>query len=334
MLAGTSDPFDSDEFLFEVKWDGIRALAFFNRGAARLQGRKLTDRSSRYPEITAALRELPGDGVLDGELVVLDSEGRPDFQRVLMREQTHSPMDALTKSRKHPAAYMAFDLLVRNGESLCELPLLERKRRLSELLESAPSPIVESAYVLGKGLLFYQEATRLGLEGVVAKRIQSRYVPGERSRDWLKLKVRHQIDAVLVGLVRERGTKRVKSLVLGAYREGQLVWVGNVGSGLDETTLAGLATQLESFRGQRPETFAADAPGEIDWLEPRLVVRASYSELTHEGRLRHPVFVGFVDKRPEDCSAPESHRHIDVPMEAKTRGRNAKAHRRKGAESP
>jgi bifunctional non-homologous end joining protein LigD len=304
MLAGTSDPFDSDRFLFEIKWDGIRALAFFDRGAARLQGRKLTDRSTRYPEIVSALRELPGDGVLDGEIVVLDSEGRPDFQRVLMREQTHSALDALSKSSKHPAAYMAFDLLARNGESLLELPLLERKRRLSGLLKSPPSPIVESAYVLGKGLAFYQEAARLGLEGVMAKRIESRYLPGERSRDWLKLKVRLEVDAVLVGLVRERGTKRVKSLVLGGYREGALVWIGNVGSGLDETTLSGLSNQLDGLRGPRPEGFAAQAPGAIDWLEPRLVVRASYSELTHEGRLRHPVFVGFVDKRPGDCPPP------------------------------
>jgi bifunctional non-homologous end joining protein LigD len=303
MLAGTSDPFDSDRFLFEIKWDGIRALAFFDRGRARLQGRKLTDRSSRYPEIMAALGALPGDGVLDGELVVLDSEGHPDFQRVLMREQTHAPLDALVKSRKHPVAYMAFDLLVRNGESLCELPLVERKRRLSELLKSPPSAIVESTYVLEKGHLFYREAARLGLEGVMAKRIDSRYLPGERTRDWLKLKVRREVDAVLVGLVRERGTRRVKSLVLGGYRESRLVWIGNVGSGLDEATLAGLATELDPLRGERPEGFAAEAPGEIDWVEPRLVVRASYSELTHEGRLRHPVFVGCVDKRPEDCAA-------------------------------
>lgn len=304
MLAGTSDPFDSDEFLFEIKWDGIRALAFFDRGRARLQGRKLTDRSSSYPEIIAGLQRLRGDGVLDGEIVVLDAEGRPDFQRVLRREQTHAPDAALVKSRKHPAAYMAFDLVARNGESLCELPLVERKRRLSELLTNAPSPIVESAYVLGKGLAFFQEAARLGLEGVMAKRIESRYLPGERTRDWLKLKVRREIDAVLVALVRERGTRRVKSLVLGGYRAGRLVWIGNVGSGLDETTLSGLATQLETLKGERPEGFTAQAPGELDWLQPRLVVRASYSELTHEGRLRHPVFVGFVDKRPEDCPAP------------------------------
>jgi DNA ligase D-like protein (predicted ligase) len=306
MLAGTSEPFDSEEFLFEIKWDGIRALAFFDRGAARLQGRKLTDRSARYPEIVAALRELPGDGLLDGEIVVLGADGRPDFQRVLIREQTHAPDAALVSSRKHPAAYMAFDLLARNGEWLGDLPLLERKRRLSELLKDAPSPIVESAFVLGKGLAFFREAARLGLEGVVAKRIASRYLPGERTRDWLKLKVRREIDAVLVALVRNKGTKRVKSLVLGGYRDGRLVWIGNVGSGLDGTTLAGLATRLEALRSGPPAGFAVDAPGEIDWLEPRLVVRASYSELTHEGRLRHPVFLGFVDKRPQDCFAPES----------------------------
>jgi DNA ligase D-like protein (predicted ligase) len=304
MLAATSGPFDSDDFLFEIKWDGIRALAFFGRGVARVQGRKLTDSSDRYPEITAALEKLPGEGVLDGEVVVLGPDGRPDFQRVLIREQTHSREAALLKARAHPVAYIAFDLLYRDGEPLFDVPLLERRRLLSELLREPPPPLVESTYVVGRGEAFYREAAARGLEGVVAKRLDSRYLPGERTRDWLKLKVRLTTDAVVVGLVRERGTARVKSLVLGGYRDGSLLWIGNVGSGLDEATLRELSTELASLRSERPPSFAAEAPGEIEWLEPRLVARVEYTELTHDGRMRHPVFIGFVDKRAEACLAP------------------------------
>jgi DNA ligase D-like protein (predicted ligase) len=304
MLAGSGSPFDSDKHLFEIKWDGIRVLAFFGKGVARLQGRKLTDATARYPEIAAALEKLPGEGILDGEVVVLDEDGRPDFQRVLIREQTHSREAALVKARQHPVIYVAFDLLYRNGEPLFDRPLAERKRRLSELLQDPPSPIVESSYVVGRGKALYQQADERGLEGVVAKALASRYLAGERSNVWLKLKGRRPTDAVLVGIVRERGTRRVKSLVLGTYLDGKLAWLGNVGSGLDQQTVAELGSELGPLESDAPADFPAEAPGEIDWLKPALVVRVEYSELTMDRRLRHPVFVGFVNKNPHDCVAP------------------------------
>ncbi len=301
MLASPGSPFDSDDYLYEIKWDGIRALAFFGEGLARLQGRKLTDSSDRYPEILTALRALDGEGILDGEIVVLDEEGRPDFQRVLVRELTRT---AGVKSRAHPAVYIAFDLLHRNGESLLDRPLVERRRLLSELLVNPPSPIVESAYVVGRGTALFEEAKERGLEGIFAKRLGSRYLPGERTQDWLKIKVRREVDAVLVGLVRERGGKRIKSLVLGSHREGRLVWIGNAGSGIDQTTLKDLETALDGLRSKPPPGLEAEAPGEIDWIAPRLVVRVQYTGLTRERRLRHPVFVGFVDKAVVSCQFP------------------------------
>ena len=304
MLAGAGTPFDSDKHLFEIKWDGIRVLAFFGEGVHRLQGRKLTDASQRYPEIVGALEALPGDGILDGEVVVLDQDGSPDFQRVLVREQTKTRDAALVKAARHPVVYMAFDLLYRNGEPLFDRPLIERKKLLSELLVSPPSPIVESTYVLGQGKALFKEAEARGLEGVVAKAISSRYV-GERSNDWLKLKVRRRTDAVLIGIVRERGTRSVKSLVLGTYDNEELVWLGNAGSGLDHQTAHQLGTKLEPLSSAPPPNFLAEAPGDIEWLRPALVVRIEYSELTREARLRHPVFIGFVDKKPRDCLRPE-----------------------------
>ncbi len=305
MLASPGSPFDSEDYLFEIKWNGVRALAFFGAGVARLQGRKLTDSSERYPEILEALAGLGGEGILDGEIVVLDQEGRPDFQRVLVREQTRGRRAALERSSEHPAVFIAFDLLRWNGESLLHRPLVERRRLLSEVLADSGNPIVESSYSIGRGKALFEEAKARGLEGIFAKRLESRYVPGARTGDWLKIKVRREVDAVLVGLVRERGSKRVKSLVLGCHREGRLVWIGNAGSGIDHSTLKELETALEGLRSKPPVGFEAEAPGDIDWLLPKLVVRVQYTGLTREGRLWHPVFVGFVEKHPQECRAPD-----------------------------
>jgi len=306
MLASAGSPFDSDEYLFEIKWDGIRALAFFGQGLARLQGRKPTDRSARDAVLAAGLMAEAGAALLVEDRDLPVEEGRPDFQRVLVREQTRGGEAARGKARAHPVVYIAFDLLHRNGESLLDRPLAERRRLLSELLTNAPSPIVESAHVIGQGKALFEEARDRGLEGIFAKRLDSRYLPGVRTGGWLKIKVRREVDAVLVGLVRERGGKRIKSLVLGCPREGRLVWIGNAGSGIDTTTLKDLETALDGLRSAPPPGFEAEAPGEIDWLAPKLVVRVAYTGLTKEQRLRHPVFVGFVDKRPDECRAPET----------------------------
>ncbi len=304
MLARTGSPFDSDRHLFEIKWDGIRVLAFFGNGIARLQGRKLTNATARYPEVVTALERLPGEGILDGEVIVLDDDGRPNFQRVLIREQTASRDSALHQARQHPVVYVAFDLLYRDGEPLFDRPLEERKRLLSDLLKEPPSPIVENTYVMRQGKALFKQADERGLEGVLAKVLKSRYLCGERSKDWVKLKVRRRTDAVLVGIVREHRTRRVKSLVLGVYQNDALVWLGNVGSGLDQKTVAELDTELAPLKAERPTNFAAEAPGEIDWLKPALVLRVEYAELTMENRLRHPVFIGFVKKDPRECELP------------------------------
>ena len=188
---------------------------------------------------------------------------------------------------------------------LVDRPLHERKTILAEVLAGARAPLLESTYVVGEGKALFASVSERGLEGVVAKRRDGRYLVGERSDSWQKLKVRRRVDGVLVGLVRERGAGRVKSLVLGAYEDGRLRWVGNVGSGLDQATIEQLGSQLDPLAGERPPGFDAEAPGDIEWLRPALVVRAEYAELTRDRRLRHPVFLGFVDKRPEECQLPE-----------------------------
>lgn len=304
MLASSGRPFDSADYLFEIKWDGIRSLAFFGRGVVRLQNRKLAEETRRYPEIAAALSRLPGEAILDGEIVVLE-EGKPSFERVLERELASGSKNIARGARSSPAIYVAFDLLYLDGRELVDKPLSTRKELLARLLAPVSNDaIIESRWVPESGRAYYQEATALGLEGIVAKALVSPYLPGKRSRHWIKIKAQRVLDCAVLGTVVEPGSGRVKSLVLGAYRNGKLVWMGNVGSGLDAATLSVLAKELEPLQGDRPEGLEVAAPGQVRWLKPVLVARVKYLETTSQGRLRAPVFLGFVDRRAEACQVP------------------------------
>ena len=304
MLASAGQPFDSSKHLYEIKWDGIRVLAFFGKDRIRLQTRRHLNTTHRYPEIVRALRDLPGEGILDGEVVVFDGD-KPSFERALERELVSDPTRIAQRVRDIPAYYVAFDLLYLDGRVLIEEPLSERKQILSELLtESLPRPIIESAYILERGTAYYQEAAEQGLEGIVAKTLDGRYLPGKRTRDWIKIKTRRTIDCVVLGTVLEKGTGRVKSLVLGAYCNDALIWIGNVGSGLDGKTLHALKQELGPLENDPPKELKVVARGNVCWLRPVLVARVEYAETTREGRLRAPVFVGFVDSPPEKCMAP------------------------------
>jgi ATP-dependent DNA ligase len=281
-------------------------MAFFSQGKVRLQSRKLTESTVRYPDIVGALRQLHGEAVLDGEIIAV-IDGKPSFEKVLERELVSAPEKVAIRARQYPAIFVAFDILYLNGRELLPVPLLERRQLLSELVSGCPTDaVVESTYILEHGLAYFQEAADRGLEGIVAKRLDSPYVPGKRTSYWIKIKVQRTLDCVVLGTIIEPETGRVKSLVLGAYREKQIVWLGNVGSGLDTKTLEGLANELGSLECEAPEGISVSAPGEIRWLSPALVARVKYLELTREGRLRAPVFVGFVDARPETCKAPDN----------------------------
>jgi DNA ligase D-like protein (predicted ligase) len=304
MLASAGQPFDSEKHLFEIKWDGIRTLGFFDEGKARLQSRKLTDSTIRYPEIQEALLQLPGEGVLDGEIIVL-KDGKPSFESVLEREQIRTAEKALLRARRQPAIYMVFDVLYLGGRRLMDAPLVKRREMLSGFLNRNETGfIVESTFILERGTDYYREAMNRELEGIMAKELESPYVPGKRTDHWIKIKAKNMLDCVVLGTVIEPASGRVRSLVLGTYREGLLIWMGNVGSGLDARTLEALATEIVPLAGDRPKGLEVSAPGKVRWLRPALVARVKYLELTREGHLRAPVFIGFVDSPPEKCEAP------------------------------
>jgi ATP-dependent DNA ligase len=187
MLAKPGRPFDSDDYLFEIKWDGTRMLAYIEEDGYRLVNRHGRDRTEQYPEL-GFLRHFPAGTILDGEMVVL-VDGKPHFGKLLSREQTRASLKIRMLARSLPATYVAFDLLYARYEPLLDQPLQKRQARLRKLLEDqGPSRVVLSEGVAGQGRAFFEEVCRHGLEGVVAKNLESRYLAGKRSGDWIKIK--------------------------------------------------------------------------------------------------------------------------------------------------
>ena len=302
MLAGTGRPFDSAEHLFDAKWDGLRSIAFFGP-TVRLQARSLRDQTRHFPELAAALARLPGSGVLDGEIVVMDGD-RSSFPLVMERNRRRSETAIRRGAAEIPAWFVAFDLLHRDGARLTGAPLAERRRALSALLPDAGGRIFANPLVVGGGLRFFAAMRERNMEGMVAKRLRSPYRIGERSDDWLKIKVRPRLRCVVFGTLHRTPAGPVRSLVVGAYGPDGPVWLGNVGSGLDNETRSQLTRQLRSLESSAPPGFGATGEGHIRYVRPLLVVTVEYLELTSSGHLRHPSFVGFEDRDPRRCMIP------------------------------
>lgn len=304
MLATLSDQaFDDPDWLFEVKWDGVRALATVKRpsrgtdGSTRLVSRLDNDITDGYPELAALWeRVLARDAVIDGEIVAFDDKGNPSFQRLQRRMHVRgAPLERLR--RQVPVSYVAFDLLWLDGESLLDVPLEERLAHLERVLVPGPH-LQRSEPIREHGLALYTAARGRGLEGVMAKRLGSRYLPGRRSRDWLKLKVRQRLDCVIAGWLPGEGARaRMGSLLLGMWQGEHLRYVGKVGTGFDEVELDRICELLaEHATDQR--SFARVAPGPpraSRWVRPELVCTVEYTEVTEGGQLRAPSYKGIVE---------------------------------------
>ena len=279
MLASIGPPFDSDDHVFEMKWDGFRGLAFAEGGGLRLLSRNRQDLLARFPEL-GYLAGLPSGTLLDGEIVAL-VDGRPDFQ-ALGRGGSKLPNRTLH--------YVAFDLLYEEGAPLLDLPLVERRERLEALVAGCGlEPLVFSDGVVGSGTAFFAELEKRGVEGMVAKRLDSRYVPGKRTDDWVKVKVRRMAHCLILGYVRDG--RHLKSVAVAMEDEGVLRYVGRVGSGLDETLRNRLQELCDARTRDEP---LVPCPERAVWIEPGLYCTVSFSERTSTGNLRAPVFHDLI----------------------------------------
>lgn len=289
MLARIGAPFDSAAHLFEIKWDGVRAMTYVEGGAHRMHGRKRRDLATRYPELQF-LATLPGGTVVDGELVVLDAGGKPDFRAVIGRENSTADR-AAAGARRTPVAYVVFDLLYRRGESLLGAPLQQRREALAELVAATANPrLVLSEGVVGTGLSLFAAVQQRGLEGIVGKRLDSPYRPGERTTAWQKIKAVQQLHCLILGYETD-GARGFKSLIIATDVGGELRCVGRVGSGIGEVERAELLRLLAAHRTPRP-LIDAGMPGE--WVAPGLYCLVNFLEWTPAMALRAPVFVRLL----------------------------------------
>ncbi len=304
MLAETREqPFSRAGWVFEVKLDGYRMRLAREAGAARLITRKGNDYTAAFPELARAVKALPYDGlVMDGELVILDEQGRPSFQRLQNRARVSRAPDIRHAAVENPGTMYLFDLVALEGFDLRPLPLVKRKAILRKVLPEA-GPLKYSEHFEKDGEMLYDRAVGLGLEGIVAKKADSPYKSG-RSDLWLKVRADKTGDFVVAGYTAPKGSRGgFGALHLAAYQDGSLVYAGRAGSGFNAKQLKEISAELERLAVAKPP-FAGPVPAEADsrWVAPELVAEVRYKEITGDGLLRQPVFLRFRDdKKPEEC---------------------------------
>lgn len=302
MLAQTAEaPFDSADWIFEIKWDGIRAISYIN---SELSRRSRNDKELRYgfPELEE-LKALAKGVVLDGEIVVMQG-GRADFQTLLERSRTASSLDIEYAARKSPATYVIFDILEKDGKPLIDLPLIERKKMLKEYVAEGKYVLL-SAFIEKDGQAYYEAAVARGVEGIVAKKKNSSYEPGVRSGNWLKIKKVLSCDCVIFGYTEGEGSRQETfgALILGLYDNDNPVYVGKVGTGFSQTSMEFLKKTFQPLHARDKTLEGVDVPERITWLEPKLVCEVMYQTVTKDGRLRMPRFRGMrADKVPFECT--------------------------------
>ncbi len=315
-MKATSGELPAGEgWAYEVKWDGMRALCFVDGSSLRVQSVNERDVTASWPELAGLPDALPvTTALLDGELVATDADGRPDFGRLQQRMHIANPAEAARRAVDVPVTYVVFDLLHLDGHDLTGVPLVDRRRLLDQVLDPAPSWRTSPLHDDGVALL--AAAHERGLEGVVAKRLDSTYEPGKRTRQWLKVKVRRRQEMVVGGWVPGEGNRggHIGALLVGYHDRagdgGPLRFAGRVGTGFSQaelTRLAALAASLVAdecpFDPPLPRAEMLRGP---TWLRPELVAELEFAEWTGDGRLRHPSYLGLrTDKAAADVTRDE-----------------------------
>lgn len=282
-------PFDHPDWIFEVKWDGYRAVAEIRDRDVSLYSRNHVPLSKKFAAIAESLQKFRFDAVLDGEIVVVDDKGHPDFQA----------LQNYQKTGKGHLLYYVFDLLYFEGHDLTNLPLLRRKEFLKKILPSVPK-IKFSDHVSKEGVLFFNAAKEKRLEGIIAKHSQSPYRTGRRSRQWLKVKTRLTQEGVIAGFTEPRGGRKYfGALVLGVFEEDELTYIGHAGGGFVARTLKEIRERLDPLiRKGCPFRVEPETNTPVTWLKPKLVCEVTLSGWTEDGIMRQPVFLRLREDKP------------------------------------
>ncbi|MEO6181733.1 MAG: non-homologous end-joining DNA ligase, partial [Verrucomicrobiota bacterium] len=303
------DPPKGDEWIYEIKFDGFRALVTKRGESVQLLSRSAKDLTARFPEITEVVRALPfRDGILDGEIVALDKKGRSSFQLLQMAN--------MPGEIRAPVCFYAFDVLNLEGKNLTNQPLHQRKAILRALISSEHEPIRFSSDIKGDPDKLLAEIRKRGLEGVIAKRLDSKYEAGLRSGSWMKIKVINQQELVIGGYTAPKGSRDFFGAILvGYFEKGKFVFASKVGSGFNQALLTSLHKEFQKLKRNKcpfvnlPEQrsrrygqgVTAAEMKRCTWIDPKLVCQINFTEWTRDGHLRHPVFLGLrEDKRASE----------------------------------
>lgn len=289
MLATLTDqPFDKPGWLFEIKWDGYRALAELDNGRVRLYSRKNVTLNDKFPEVAQALENMETNVVLDGEIVAVDDKGFSSFALLQRYHQKHNGH----------LVYYVFDVLYADGRNLMRVPLLERKQVLQDLLPRSPFLQV-SEHIADTGIDLYNVARDKGLEGIIAKDGASEYQPGVRSHAWLKIKTALQQEAVVGGYTKPKGGRKgLGALVLGVYEGKDFVYIGHTGGGLNTRQLLQLHTELDKLKTEKsPFAVPPKTNSPVTWVQPKMVVEVTFREWTQDNIMRQPIFLGVRDDK-------------------------------------
>jgi bifunctional non-homologous end joining protein LigD len=292
------EPFTDPGYVYQIKWDGVRYLAFISSDGVRLQNRRLRIKTHLYPELTSLTHCLgAGGGVLDGEIIAMGEGGTPSFPQVLRRDLVKEVNPRL--QLQVPVYFMAFDLLYLGEKNIMGLPMMERFELLKDHLQEGPALRLTENHSDGREL--FEIMADRGMEGMVAKKKEGPYRAGQKTEDWLKVKVPRFQDCLVGGYALKAG--RVSSLLVGAYQGQDFLYLGRVSSGLKEAELGALHRELYPHRREVPPFFNAPKMESIlkaVWLEPTLGVKVQYAEWTPDLKLRAPRVKGFIPYREGD----------------------------------
>jgi len=287
LTTAVDKPFLNKEWVFELKLDGYRAISEITSHGILFYSRNGLSFKERFPSIAAALKKIKHKAVLDGEVVLLNEHNRPDFQKLQHYES----------NRNLPLVYYVFDLISFDGKDLKHHTLLERKKLLKNLL-GKNKVLRYCDHIEEEGIAFFKSVMKENMEGIIAKKADSYYTPAIRSREWLKIKNQQTQEAIIAGYTAPKGSRKYfGSLLLGQYRRNKLGYIGHAGTGFTESSLKDLMKKMQTYitdKSPFPEKIRANAP--VTWLKPELVCEVSYTEITRDGMLRHPVYKGL---RPE-----------------------------------
>ncbi len=283
MAKETSQPFDDKDWLFEIKWDGYRAISEIRKDKILLYSRNGLNFQLTYPIVVNQLNKIKEDVVLDGEIVVLGDDGKPDFQF----------LQHYSENQNRPIQYCVFDLLELNGKNTKALPLLDRKELLEKIIPPDDPVLKYSDHILEKGKSFFQVSKEKNLEGIMAKKINSKYFPGKRTSEWLKIKNHKTAEAIIAGYTEPSGSRNYfGSIILASKKGNKFIYMGNAGTGFNQKKLEELYELFQPLiQKESPFNEKIKSNSKITWIKPELICEVKFSEVTADGKFRHPVFL-------------------------------------------